>query len=155
MTGTNAPALLDATDTSGLDPKADRRKVKYWVTMSLPTYWTKPPADASPDQLYLYRPDTYQDQDGIERRITLWFNPNARTALKDVLNESPGASAAATAPVGNEPATPAVPVAAEAAPGSNPFSSPLDQPFHVGKLSSDAPSSTNAAPKGPAPAGLK
>jgi hypothetical protein len=107
----------------------------------------------------------YQDQDGIERRITLWFNPNARVALKDVLNESPlqhktpGASPSPATPT--RPAAPAEPVDTgnEAAPGSNPFASPLDQGFHVGKLSTDlsasnAPS-TNAPPKVPAPAGLK
>jgi hypothetical protein len=160
MTGTNGPVLLGATGDVSIDPNADTRKVKYWVTMSLPTFWTKPPEDANPDQIYLYRPDMYQDQDGIERRITLWFNPNARTALKDVLNESPTASGrtAAATPAPSGPAAPAVP--AETAPSGNPFSSPLDQPFHVGKVSSDATVAppapvTNAAPKGPAPAGLK
>ncbi len=165
MTGTNQPALLGATADPANDPGADRRKVKYWITMSLPTFETKPPPDARWDQIYLYRPDMYQDQDGIERRITLWFNPNARVALKDVLNESPlqhktpGASPSPATPT--RPAAPAEPVDTgnEAAPGSNPFASPLDQGFHVGKLSTDlsasnAPS-TNAPPKVPAPAGLK
>jgi hypothetical protein len=160
MTGTNGPVLLGSTADVSIDPSADTRKVKYWVTMSLPTFWAKPPEDARPDQVYLYRPDMYQDQDGIERRITLWFNPNARTALKDVLNESPSARPTAPAMVPTEPATPAVPAEVDASPGSNPFSSPLDQPFHNGKTASDARSSssgttTNAAPKGTAPTGLK
>jgi hypothetical protein len=161
MTGTNAPALLDATDTSGLDPKADRRKVKYWVTMSLPTFTTKPPEDAPIDQIYLYRPDMYQDQDGIERRITLWFNPKARTTLSEVLNESPAAlkqTAPASGAPGAAAAIPAAPAEpdTDAAPGSNPFSGGLEQSFHEGKITpiSNAPS-TNAPPKAPAPSGLK
>jgi hypothetical protein len=165
MTGTNAPVLLGSTADPNADPNADRRKVKYWVTMSLPTFWSKPPDDAQADQIYFYRPDMYQDQDGIERRITLWFNPNARTTLKDVLNESPAAPTTPTAAATGGPAVPAVPAAptepdTEAAPGGNPFSSPLDVPFHEGKISTDANSSsnapsTNAPPKGPAPSGLK
>jgi hypothetical protein len=164
MTGTNAPALLDAVNNAGVDPHADTRKVKYWVTMSLPSFWSKPPDDARSDQIYLYRPDMYQDQDGIERRITLWFNPKARTALKDVLNESPTRGSVSAAPTSAHalPAVPAVPETedTEAAAGTNPFSSPLDQPFHEGKISSDANNATNlpatnAPPKAPAPTGLK
>lgn len=174
MTGTNGPTLLGSTADAGLDPNADRRQVKYWITMSLPSFWSKPPDDARYDQVYLYRPDMYQDQDGIERRITLWFNPNARTALKDVLNDSSTPPKHAATTVVGGPATPAVPAApaatdadapAEAAPGSNPFSSPLNSPYHAGKLATDAnsssnappanPPSTNAAPRGPAPSGLK
>ena len=123
--------------------------------MSLPTFWTKPPADAKANELYLYRPDMYQDQDGIERRITLWFNPNARTALKDVFNRAPSESAKTSdAPTDSASATPAIPATTDAAPGSNPFSSPLDQPFHPGKVSPTAPA-TNAPSKSPAPSGLK
>ncbi|HEX4139978.1 MAG TPA: DUF6600 domain-containing protein [Candidatus Methylacidiphilales bacterium] len=164
MTGTNAPTLLGSTADPNVDPNADLRKVKYWVTMSLPTFWSKPPDDARADQIYLYRPDMYQDQDGIERRITLWFNPNARTSLSEVLNESPSTGKpSAIKPAGS--ALPAVPVApadadTEAAPGSNPFTSPLDQPFHEGKVSNDAGNAsnspaTNAPPKAPAPSGMK
>jgi len=163
MTGTNGPALLGAADTD--DPDADKRQVKYWVTMSLPTFWTPPPADAAPDQLYLFRPDMYQDQDGIERRITLWFDPHARVALKDVLNESatagkPSDSSPTAATGSAAPAVPAVPAETEAAPGGNPFSSPLDEPFHAGKVGSPAhaassSAATNNAPNGPAPTGLK
>jgi hypothetical protein len=166
MTGTNAPVLLGSTADPTIDPNADRRKVKYWITMSLPTYWSKPPDDARTDQVYLYRPDMFQDQDGIERRITLWFDPKARVALKDVLNESPSAVSSPSADKDAAgPALPAVPAApadagTEPAPGSNPFSSPMDQPFHNGKVTSDTPApaaapATNAAPQGPAPSGLR
>ena len=163
MTGTNAPSLLGSTADPTIDPNADRRQVKYWITMSLPTFWSKPPDDARPDQVYIYRPDMYQDDDGIERRITLWFNPNARTALKDVLNESPSVSKSSTPAVDAIPAVPAAPVtpdAGEAAPGSDPFSGALDQNFHAGKVSNAATNAagnpaTNAPAKGPAPSGLK
>jgi hypothetical protein len=154
VAGAPQPTLLGSTADPVTDPAADTRQVKYWITMSLPTFWTKPPADARIDQLYLYRPDMYQDQDGIERRITLWFNPGARTALKDVFNRTPSAPELPPDAANSTPAVPAQPATAEAAPGSNPFSSPLDQPFHPGKVSSNSPP-TNTAPKGPAPAGLK
>jgi hypothetical protein len=165
MTGTNAPVLLSADNNGALDPHADKRKVKYWITMSLPSFWTKPPEDARPDQIYLYRPDMYQDQDGIERRITLWFNPKARSTLSEVLNESPAALKNSTTGTSGQAAAPAAPATpddsgADAAPGSNPFSSPLDQGFHHGKVNTGtlAPTivpATNAPPRGPAPSGLK
>jgi hypothetical protein len=122
-----APAPV-AAKFPNVDPATDKRQVKYWVTMSLPTFGAKPPPDAEPDQLYLYRPDMYQDQDGIERRITLWFNPNARVALRDVLDQpvTPPTNAPA------KPGAPAVPVEPpDAAPGSNPFRNPLDAPLHA------------------------
>jgi len=163
MTGTNAPSLLGSTADPGADPNADQRKVKYWITMSLPTFWAKLPDDARADQVYLYRPDMFQDQDGIERRITLWFNPNARTSLSEALNESQsGKSPAFKSTLPALPAVPATPAdsGTEAAPGSDPFSGALGQPFHQGKVSSPVPNdatapATNAPAKGPAPSGLK
>jgi hypothetical protein len=133
MTGTNAPALLDTQP----NPTVDARQVKYWITMSLPTFWTPPPDDARPDQIYLYRPDLYQDNDGIARRITLWFNPKARGTLQDLL----GKSAVTTKSPGstdNSPGSPAIPASPDE---PNPFRSPLDQATH----SSDS-GSTNRAP---------
>ncbi len=124
---TNAPP---ATTTPGStnDPTVDKRKVKYWVTMSLPTYWTKPPEDAKTEELYLYRPDFYQDQDGIARRITLWFNPQNRVGLKELLSDklsgaksSPGSHVAAPAPA----VTPA-----EAVPPPDAFRSPFEDSYH-------------------------
>jgi len=142
MTGTNAPALIGAE----INPAADTRKVKYWITMSLHSYWTPPPSDAKPEEIYLYRPDFYQDEDGIARRITLWFNPKERTTLKDLLGENtPGAKANAT----NAEASPAVPASPEPARAHDPFRSPFDDSFH--------PNSTNhpthSPAKGPAPSG--
>jgi len=147
MNGTNAPALLGTQ----IDPAADTRKVKYWITMSLPTYWTKPQSEAKPDEVYIYRPDFYQDQDGIERRTTLWFNPNARTSLAEALGQNspalkPQASAKATGP-----GLPAVPASAEIDQTSNPFRSPLDEPIR----SDSAPHATNSSSKKNAvPSGL-
>jgi hypothetical protein len=148
MTGTNAPALLGTE----INPAADTRKVKYWITMSLPTYWTPPPSDAKPEEIYLYRPDFFQDEDGIARRITLWFDPKARTTLKDLLGgDTPGAKAQAAPAI---PASPAVPASPEPAQAHNPFRSPFDDSFHPGGTNhpahsptqSPASSGTNAAP---------
>jgi hypothetical protein len=145
MNGTNQPALLGAQ----IDPAADTRKVKYWITMSLPTFWTAPPPDAKPEEIYLYRPDFYQDEDGIARRITLWFNPQTRTTLKDLLGEIPpsGKSTATTAPSG--PATPAIPASTD-----DPFRSPLDDSYAPGPGSTNHPVNSSTKSKSPAPSGL-
>jgi hypothetical protein len=144
--GTTPPTLLGTQ----VDPAADTRQVKYWVTMSLPNFWATPPPDAKPDQIYFYRPDFYQDQDGIARRTTLWFNPKARNTLADVMAES---SQTAKSSPGNGPAIPATP-ALPATDAGNPFHSPLDDSFHP----ASAPASTNASSKGssknPVPSGL-
>jgi hypothetical protein len=165
MTGTNGPSLIDPLAMAPPDPNVDKRKVKYWVTMSLPSFDAKPPDDARSDQLYLYRPDMYQDQDGIERRITLWFNPKARVTLSDALNENHGALKSATTDTGGHAALPAIPAApdetdTDAAPGTNPFSGGLTETFHPGKISpatntASSEPTTNAAPQAPAPSGLK
>ena len=148
MTGTNAPALLGAE----INPAADTRKVKYWITMSLPTYWTPPPPDAKPEEIYLYRPDFYQDGDGIARRITLWFNPKARNTLSDLLEENkpPTGTKASASTTPSIPASPAVPASQESAPAPNPFHSPLDDSYQPGSTNH----STNASTKNPAPSGL-
>ena len=140
MTGTNQPTLIGAP----IDPSADTRKVKYWVTMSLPTFWAKPPDDAKPDQVYLYRPDFYQDNDGIERRITLWFNPKERGTLKDLLGST--TSLPKSAPASGPSGTPAIP----ASPASNPFASPLNE---APRPSSPKPATNSASSKLPAPSG--
>jgi len=144
MNGTNAPTLVGAE----IDPAADTRKVKYWITMSLPTYWTPPPPDAQPNQIYLYRPDFYQDQDGIARRITLWFNPKAHTSLADILGDN--APAAKSSPAPDGPATPAVPASGESDQAQNPFRSPLDEPARA----SNSTHASSASSKNPVPTGL-
>ncbi len=144
--GTTQPALLGTQ----IDPAADTRQAKYWVTMSLPNFWAPPPPDAKPDQIYFYRPDFYQDLDGIGRRITLWFNPKARNTLADVMAESSPLpqSSPGTGPA--IPATPAVPATDE----SNPFRSPLEDSSRP----SVPPPATNSASKNssknPVPSGL-
>ncbi len=163
MTGTNAPSLL-GTDEEDNDPNADRRQVKYWITMSLPTFWTKPPADARAQEIYLYRPDFYQDNDGIERRVTLWFNPYTRIRLQDViaantpLNKKP--APAGKTPLGPAlPAVPAVPASSDEA--ARAFRSPLDDSYHA--AAPDPAAAATATPahpqsqssKVPVPAGLK
>jgi hypothetical protein len=137
MTGTHAPSLISSVKAA--DPDADIRRVKYWITMSLPTYWTKPPAEAKPEEIYLYRPDFYQDDDGIARRIALWFDPTKRTTLKELLGEQspgPGASQGATKSANSsEP------------PPRNPFQSPLDDTGRPGV----APRLPNSSSKNPTP----
>lgn len=45
------------------------------VTMSLPTFYTPIPPTAKKNEIYVYRPDVFQDNDGIQRRIKLWLTP--------------------------------------------------------------------------------
>jgi hypothetical protein len=143
-------------ETAGVDPSEDTRQVKYWVTMSLPTIWTAAPVDAGRDQLYIYRPDFYQDQDGIERRIAFWLDPSLRSTeaihLQDVLRHRPSEAASTNA---------ASAAAVPAAPAVNDFASPFEQPVEPSTgtktTSHDSPvfsggAPTNAAPA-PAPAG--
>jgi hypothetical protein len=129
---------------------ADARQVPYWVTMCLPTYATPRPADAEPNEIYVYRPEFYQDQDGIERRISLWLDPSARTSvgarLRDLLAARP--TAAVTTPL--PPGSPAVPVAPASSEGGA-FRSPFDDSFHGGTA---APAKTPSASSKAAPAGL-
>jgi hypothetical protein len=148
MTGTTQPQLLDATAEANAASGAngsggDTRKVKYWVTMSLPKFWSKPPAEAKEEEIYLYRPDLYQDNDGIQRRVTLWFNPQQRTTLKELMTENAGPAASSAAPASAGVPTPAIPAASSAS--SDAFHSPLDDSYH-----GSAPSRTtnSAASKG-------
>lgn len=164
---TNAdPAFSNSSDSdAGFDPDevADRRQVKYWVTMSLPTFWAKPPADAKPEEVYLYRPDCFQDEDGIARRIELWLNPSSRKSATQRLNEVLGSSGIPTVPsdaatnnIAGQPAIPAVPAAPEKS--HDPFKSPFEDPYHGDTGSSHAPNasskSTSSAPATNAPSGL-
>ena len=145
MTGVHLPALVGAP--TEVDPAADTRQAKYWVTMSLPTFWTQPPADAKSGEIYIYRPDTYQDEDGIARRITLWFNPKERTTLKDLLGNPDAALSKSTS----------APAAAAPPKAHDPFHSPLDDSYHPGPSTTpgkapdaDAVSpGTNVAPVNP------
>jgi hypothetical protein len=143
MTGVTPLKLM--SDVSDVDPSADKRKVQYWVTMSLPKPDAQPPPDAKADEIYLYRPDLFQDQDGIERRITLFLDPKARVRLKDLLGSTPLNSGSAPTP-----SAPAVP----AAPAVDPFHNPLDDSFKGPKGGSaptnqaSKPAATNSAPSG-------
>jgi len=152
MTGTNAIAFAGTGDDA--DNDIDKRQVKYWVTMSLPTYWTPRPEDAKPEEIYIYRPDFYQDEDGIARRITLWYNPNTKTSLKDIFAQTAASQRKAqdSPDAAATPAQPAIP--ASSAHAHDPFSSPLDASYHSTSRSNGSASSSSASTNGPAPSGL-
>lgn len=123
------------TNGAPVDPEKARneRKVHYWITMSLPTIWTKPPPEAQAKEIYLYRPDFYQDNDGIARRITLWLDPASRKASGQSLAEILGGGRpAAPASTNASPAKPAVPVSPTPVPPKkhDPFRSPFDDNYH-------------------------
>jgi len=156
ITGTASAAHAPALAGTGADADpVDTRQVKYWVTMSLPTFWTPRPPEAKPEEVYMYRPDFYQDDDGIARRITLWFNPSSRTSLKDIFAETAAhpKTDAGPAPGAAGNSTPAA-IPAVSAQARNPFQSPLDAPVepsspsHPANSSSKANSATTNAPSG-------
>jgi hypothetical protein len=145
------PMIADAGDTTPTDP----RQVAYWITMCLPDRWAPLPVDPKRNELYIFRPDFYQDYDGIERRIALWLNPSLRSTeaihLQDVFAHRPVSSTAT--PGAGSPAVPAV-----GGPADDALASPFDDGFHAtegtkGNASSSVPApaaspSTNAVPTG-------
>jgi hypothetical protein len=168
------PGVVDPTQTGpmrapnpdakppAVDPQAalNARKVNYWITMSLPSFWTPRPADAQPKEIYFYRPDFYQDDDGIARRITLWLDPKSRTTtgqtLTEILSGNHSAAKADPNSTSTLPGTPAVPVDGSSTPKPhNAFRSPFDDSFHVSAASTSskapAPSATTNAPDAPVP----
>lgn len=126
----------------GTDPNDDPRQVKYWVTMSLPTAQTPKPVDADSNQVYFFRPEVYQDEDGINRRIAFWLDPKLRQTeaihLADVLRRQARTPGNAT---NGAPATAAI----AARPASD-LTSPFEDSFRP--ASGTQTQSTNA----PAPA---
>ena len=155
-----APVTNDAgsVDDDAAASAADARQVPYWITMSLPSYWSKRPADAQPKEVYLYRPEFYQDQDGIERRVQLWLNPASRTTLgglREALEKRPpGGSEAAAGQTPGQPAEKVAPSGAE----DSAFKSPFEESFGPSTAGVASPnSSSKGAPSGlghgPAPSG--
>lgn len=116
---------------------APSRSVKYWITMCLPNYWTPPPADAQSGQLYIYRPEFFQDEDGIARRVALWLNPDARALGLKNLGEALGSKNAASSKDDDANLT-----------KSDPFRDTLAQSVHV---EPSAPAPKKAPANGPAP----
>ncbi|MCE0497134.1 MAG: hypothetical protein LV481_04220 [Methylacidiphilales bacterium] len=151
---TNAPAGLAQAAPSGSAADAPKvedttRKVKYWITKCLPTYWTPRPPDAKESEIYIYRPDFYQDEDGIDRRVALWLDPallrRTKQNLADLLNGgSRSSSVPETTDVG--PAVPAVPAdATEPTKAHDPFRSPFDNTYHGSGQQAPSASTKGAA----------
>ena len=130
-------AVHPLMDAATITP-SDARQVRYWTTLNLPSFSTSPPADARPNEIYLFRPEIYQDQEGIERRIRLWLNPRDKAVekgnLQDALRGAPHPGSGPTSPAG--PAT------------DSPFRNPFDETYHGETSHATAPPATNAAPSG-------
>jgi uncharacterized protein DUF6600 len=150
---TNAPASAAGVAEDGSVPN-DQRQVRYWTTMCLPNPWAATPIDAKPAELYIYRPDFYQDQEGIERRIGLWLDPSTRASMKlhlaDVFSAShskpaPPAAVAAGAPT---PA-PAVPAGTD----DNAFRNEFEEAYPPQAAAGTPPASTKGAAGQAAPSG--
>ena len=137
------------------DPNDDPRQVKYWVTMSLPHPDTKPPVDADSNQVFLYRPDFYQDVDGINRRIAFWLDPSLRQSeaihLADVLRKTSAAPANGTNGAPNSAAVAARPAGGLSSPFEDSFHPVADTQKESSKAGSSAP--TGASPSATVPDG--
>ncbi len=72
------------------DQTIDRRRVKYWVVMCLPELNAPIPADATPDQIYIFKPQFYQDDDGIQRRISIIVHPDQRSDAAERIEQALG-----------------------------------------------------------------
>jgi hypothetical protein len=149
---TNGPASPAIATAGGAVPN-DPRQVHYWTTLCLPSPWATPPTDANPDGIYVYRPDFYQDQDGIERRIGLWLDPSTSKSMKlhlaDVFSAPAKAAPPAAVAAGSAPATPAAP----APDGDSAFSNEFHDTYHGNSDAKKPAASTKAVPDQPAPAG--
>jgi hypothetical protein len=131
---------------------APPRKVKYWITKCLPTLWTPLPPEAKPEELYIYRPDFFQDMDGIQRRVAIWLDPEllkrTKHSLASLLGGSDGAPSATS--TNAAPVVPAVPAGSDVPVAKNPFRSSMDETYHG---SGAAPAGPSASTKKPAPSG--
>jgi hypothetical protein len=151
LAAATAPSTTGNPAGGGSGPD-DQRQVRYWTTMCLPNPWAAPPEDAKPTEIYIYRPDIYQDQDGIERRIGLWLDPSSRATMKlhlaDVFKASPSkpAPAAAVAAGAPVPATPA-------GTGDNAFRNEFDEPLPPQSKAKVSADSTKSPSSQPAPTG--
>ena len=120
--------------------------------MCLTNVWAAPPVDAKPTELYIYRPDFYQDQEGIERRIGLWLDPSTRASMKlhlaDVFRAPPAKSPPAAAAAAGAP-TPAVPVGAD----DNAFRNEFEEAYPPQAAVKTPSASTKGAAGQPAPSG--
>jgi hypothetical protein len=125
-----APAGLASTspgtNAAAADPDApDMRQVRYWIAMNLPNAYAKRPPDAKVSEVYIYRPDFFQDNDGIGRRITLWLDPASQSQETMRLSALLGGNVSpATVPAVSAAATAAPP----AAPSRDPFHSEFEDP---------------------------
>jgi hypothetical protein len=145
----SAPVAAPGAVGDGSVPN-DQRQVRYWTTMCLPSPWAAAPNDAKPTEIYIYRPDLYQDQEGIERRIGLWLDPSMRSTMKMHLADVFKAPASKPAPAAAVAA--GAPAAATPAAGSNAFRNEFDEtsPPPSAKVTSN---SSNAPSSQPVPAG--
>jgi hypothetical protein len=148
VTAAPAPSLATLSDASDNDDASaaatDARQVHYWITMSLPTYWTPRPPNAQPKEIYIYRPEFYQDQDGVERRVGIWLDPKKRSTPGD-LQAVLASRTQAQAPPG--PLPPGQP-ARQVSSGDNAFRSPFDESFRPGAGVASPRSSSKGAPSG-------
>jgi len=75
--GLNAPGMLPVQE------RKDGVTVKPFEILSLPTLWAALPAIPDPNAIYLYRPEMFQDHDGVERRVKKWYNPDPQAQAQD------------------------------------------------------------------------
>lgn len=82
------PTLFPRTLPEKKPTPTPSTKIQPYITMALPTFWTPLPSKTQKNEIYIYRPQFFQDKDGIQRRIHLWMNPQdkAKKPLEKILN---------------------------------------------------------------------
>lgn len=79
-----SPIIVAAPGAAGADSPDREKKPPIHTLMSLPDfYYEVKPNPLKPLDLYVYRPEIFQDADGVQRRVEVWQNPPARQANKD------------------------------------------------------------------------
>lgn len=117
-----------AGPTTSTDEEKDKEaKPPIHVIMSLPNfYFEAKPNPLKPLELYVYRPEIFQDAEGIQRRVDVWHNPPARAANREkvsrVLEHGTLIIDGKTPP--EPPAAPATPPAPPTATTSTPAPAP-------------------------------
>ena len=81
--GPDPAKLLPVARVVAEDNRAPNQPdVVAYTLLSLPSYWAPLPKTFQSNQVYLFRPEFYQDLDGIRRRIAKWYAPAPTEAEK-------------------------------------------------------------------------
>jgi len=82
------PASLNVPGILPVQERKEDQPVKPFEILSLPAFWTPLPAIANPNAIYLFRPEIFQDHDGVERRVKKWYHPEIQAEDRKEINST-------------------------------------------------------------------